>query len=345
LSELGHNAVASAPRRVSILLPAWNAEATLDAALRSVVRQTETHWECIVVDDGSSDGTLAVARRFAARDPRFRVLHAKHAGLVSALGAGLAECRGIYVARMDADDLMHRERLRAQTGLLDADASLAAVGCHVRLFPRARLRDGLRDYERWINAIDSPRRVRREAFVECPIAHPTLTIRRALLLQYRYRDRGWPEDYDLLLRLLGDGHEIGVVPRRLVAWRDRPERLSRTSATYAIARFTACKAAFLAAGFLAKTADYVLWGYGGTGKALRRALLAHGKRPAHIVELHPGRLGERIHGAPVIAPGELPGVPRRPVVVSVAGETARQEIRGELGAMGFEELRDFVCAA
>jgi glycosyltransferase involved in cell wall biosynthesis len=329
LSELGHNAVASAPRRVSILLPAWNAEATLDAALRSVVRQTETHWECIVVDDGSSDGTLAVARRFAARDPRFRVLHAKHAGLVSALGAGLAECRGIYVARMDADDLMHRERLRAQTGLLDADASLAAVGCHVRLFPRARL----------------PRRVRREAFVECPIAHPTLTIRRALLLQYRYRDRGWPEDYDLLLRLLGDGHEIGVVPRRLVAWRDRPERLSRTSATYAIARFTACKAAFLAAGFLAKTADYVLWGYGGTGKALRRALLAHGKRPAHIVELHPGRLGERIHGAPVIAPGELPGVPRRPVVVSVAGETARQEIRGELGAMGFEELRDFVCAA
>jgi len=88
-----------------------------------------------------------------------------------------------------------------------------------------------------------------------------------------------------------------------------------------------------------------LWAYGGTGKALRRALLAYGKRPAYIVEVHPGRLGKTIHGAPVIAPQELAALRRCRVVASVAGAVARQQIRATMRAMGFEETRDFVCAA
>src|SRR5438093_13036180 len=79
-------------------------------------------------------------------------------------------------ARMAADDVRHRERLAAQLRALDAEPALAAVGCHVRLFPRRELSDGLRAYERWLDGIDSPRRVRPEAFVECPVAHPTLTV-------------------------------------------------------------------------------------------------------------------------------------------------------------------------
>ena len=103
--------------------------------------------------------------------------------------------------------------------------------------------------------------MREDAFIECPIAHPTLMIRRNLLTTLGYRDCGWPEDYDLILRLLADGHELGVVPKRLVAWRDGPERLSRTSETYSVERFTACKAAHLAESFLASSNDYALWGY------------------------------------------------------------------------------------
>jgi hypothetical protein len=110
-------------------------------------------------------------------------------------------------------------------------------------------------------------------------------------------------------------------------------------------RFTACKAAFLATSFLKDTRTYILWGYGDTGKTLRQALLAHGKVPSHIVEIHPGRLGNRIHNAPVIRPEDLVRVPRSRVVVSVAGVQARQEIRQVMGLLGFVELRDFVCAA
>jgi hypothetical protein len=136
-----------------------------------------------------------------------------------------------------------------------------------------------------------------------------------------------------------------MVPRRLLSWRDSPHRLSRTHPRYTLERFTACKAAFLAAHFLAATDTYILWGYGDTGKALRRALLAHGKAPSHIVEVHPGRLDKRIHNAPVIPPAALLHVPRRPVVVSVAGAVARQAIRQAMARMGFVETADYVCAA
>jgi len=331
--------------RVSILLPAFEASTTLDAALRSVARQTLQDFECIVVDDGSSDATRSLALGWAARDPRFRVLAEPHRGIVGALGAGLEACRGAIVARMDADDLMHRERLAVQMSALDADPGLAGVGCHVRLFPRSALSEGMRDYERWLNGIDSPDRVRRDAFVECPIAHPTLAIRTEVLRAAGYRARGWPEDWDLLLRLLAAGHELGVVPRRLLAWRDRPGRETRVAAACRPERFPPLKAAFLAEGLLAGRDEYVLWGFGHTGRALHRALLALGKRPIAIVELHPGRLGNSIHGAPVVPPEAIPDLPRRPIVASVAGEKPRRLIREALDGLGLRELQDYVCAA
>ena len=329
--------------RVSILLPAYQAEATLPACLRSLLRQTESRWECVLVDDGSTDGTLAVAR--AVGDPRVRVVTQPHAGLVGALTAGLAECRAPIVARMDADDVMHRDRLAAQLEALDRTPALAAVGAWVRVFPRRAMTDGMRAYEGWLNGIDSPARVRAEAFVESPIVHPTLMIRRDVLAALGYRDAGWPEDYDLVLRLLAAGHAIDVVPRRLLGWRDGPSRLTRSHPIYDLERITACKAAFLADGLLAGRDRYVLWGHGGTGRALRRALAAHGKRPSHVVELHPGRLGNRIDGAPVVRPEALVSLPRAPVVASVAGEAARTEIRAFLDAFGYAETIDYVCAA
>src|SRR5215510_5647859 len=98
----------SRPPRVSILLPVWNAAATLPACLRSIQRQSEPHWQCVIVDDGSPDDSLSVARRFAERDTRFTVIAVPHQGLVDALNTGIAACQGLFVARMDADDVMHR---------------------------------------------------------------------------------------------------------------------------------------------------------------------------------------------------------------------------------------------
>lgn len=330
---------------VSVLMPAFNAVETLESCLRSIQRQTETAWECIIVDDGSTDGTAPLASRLAQHDDRLRVVTLPHRGIVEALNSGLELCRGTYIARMDADDLMHRERLRQQIGLMEQRQELAAAGCHVRIFPRQALGPGTHAYERWLNGMDSAGRVRRELFVECPVCHPTLIARSGAISKLGYRDCGWPEDYDLILRLIADGDEVGVLPRRRLLWRHGPDRLSRSDERYSHERFTTCKAAFLAESFLGGHASFTLWGYGNTGKAMCSALAAHGKQPSHIVEMHPGRLGNRIHGAEVIPPSRLPLLPRRPLLVSVAGEGPRREIRKYLAAEGFVELRDYVCVA
>jgi glycosyltransferase involved in cell wall biosynthesis len=328
-----------------VLLPAFNAAHTLRAALRSVQRQTEANWQCIVVDDGSNDGTLEQARAAARRDARIEVLARPHVGIVGALQAGLLACRAPLIARMDADDLMAHKRLELQMRALNEQPELCAVGAHVRLFPRSALREGRLAYERWLCGIRTPEDVHREQFVECPIAHPTLMIRREIACQLGYRAQGWPEDYDLILRLLAAGQRIGVVPERLLHWRDSDGRLSRTAAEYTNAAFVQCKAEFLARGFLAHGERYLLWGYGGTGKALAEALAQRGKQPAAILELHPRRVGQWIRGVRVVLPHALPGLPRLPLIVSVAGATPRAEIRGALLGMGFLEARDYVCAA
>lgn len=331
--------------RVSVLIPFWNAAETLATALESVARQSIDDWECLMVDDGSIDASAEIASAFAQRDSRFRLLERAHAGLIPSLNAGIEACRGRFVARLDADDWMRRERLASQAGMLEADTALDAVGAGVRIFPRARLREGRRAYESWLNQLTDPQQIWRERYIECPVAHPTLMIRRERLAALRYRDRGWPEDYDLMLRLLRRGPVVGRTPGRLIGWRDHPDRLSRTDPLYGLDRFTACRAWHLHRDFLSGAQQYVLWGHGRTGRALRKALDALGHRPAAIVEVHPRRIGNTIAGAPVVPVDALENPTPYPLVVSVAGFGPRSEIRSKLASLGFIEGRHYVFAA
>ncbi len=331
--------------RVSILLPVRDAAATLPACLRSITRQSLPAFRCIVVDDHSTDGTAELLARFAARDPRFLIVANSGRGLVSALQTGLAHCDHAFIARMDADDLMHRERLRRQIAALDAAPDLAGVGCHPRPFPSHAFGDGTRTYTTWLGSLRTADDVQRDALIECPLLHPTWCVRRAAFDRHSYREVPWAEDYDLLLRWLQAGLRLGVVPRQLHAWRRGPRTATTTDPRYARRTFPMLKAAFLVSGLLADTDRYVLWGHGGTGRALRRELAQLGRHPTAIVELHPRRLGQRIDGALVVPPSAVPSLPPVPIVVSVAGTPARTIVRTQLCALGRVELRDFVCTA
>lgn len=330
---------------VSVLLPFRDAAGTLPAALRSVARQSLADLECILVDDGSADGSSVIAGAAAAQDPRFRVVATRGAGLVAALQLGLAHCRAPLTARMDADDLMHADRLQLQVERLRAAPSLTGIGTHVRMFPDAATGEGMRAYESWLGSIHDAAHVAREALVECPLAHPTWTVRTEALRALGYREGNWPEDYELLLRSLARGDQWSVVPRRLHAWRRASSSLSQRDPRYAVERFTDVKAAHLAATFLRGAQGYTLWGHGGTGRALRAALERHGHRPGHIVELHPGRIGQSIHGAHVVHVDALCTLPRGRLVVSVAGASNRALIRAHLDGLGWRETIDYVCAA
>ena len=124
------------PPLISILLPVWNAAATLPAACGVCNDRPSSAGSVCLSMTAQTIAHLACARWFAAQDTRFTVVATSHQGLVAALHTGLAHCRGRFVARMDADDLMHRQRLSLQLRMLAESPHLTAAGCHVRLFPR-----------------------------------------------------------------------------------------------------------------------------------------------------------------------------------------------------------------
>ncbi|MGD2136311.1 MAG: glycosyltransferase family 2 protein, partial [Gemmatimonadales bacterium] len=235
----------SAPR-VSVLLPCRNAASTLEAALASLASQTLEDWEIVAVDDGSADETPALLDDWTRREPRLRVIHTPPRGIVPALQTTAGEARGPLLARMDADDVARPTRLEYQVTYLDTHPEVAACGAGVRYIPRRGLRDGARRYERWINAAVTPEEIERDLFVECPLPHPTLMVRRAAYEGVGgYRDPGWPEDYDLVLRLWAGGHRLGKVADVLLEWRESPDRLSRTDPRYSEHAFRRCKVHYL----------------------------------------------------------------------------------------------------
>jgi glycosyltransferase involved in cell wall biosynthesis len=328
---------------VSVLLPVWNGEEYLDDALASIVGQTLEAQEVIVVDDGSTDGTPDLLRKWAKRDARIRVVTTEHRGIVDALERGRCEAGGKYLARMDADDSAETTRLEKQLALLEAAPDLVACGCHTSYFPRDGVKGGALRYEAWLRSIRSPQDLDRDLFVECPLAHPTFFMRtEAVELAGGYRDRGWPEDYDLLFRLRRQGR-LGVVPEVLLNWRDRPDRLSRTGDCYSESAFRKCKLHYL----LERYSDrpLVVWGAGPVGKAFARGALALGRRVVAFVDLDPRKIGQVIHGATVVAPTGVQELKGALCVAAVGQSGAREEIRAALQGLGWVESVDFVAVA
>ncbi|MFW5946962.1 MAG: glycosyltransferase [Gemmatimonadota bacterium] len=335
-------------RRVSILMPCRDAAPHLGAAIASIRAQTFTDYEVLAVDDGSTDETFALLRGWAGEDGRVRVLQAHGRGLVAALATGLAAAAGTLVARMDADDIAAPDRLERQLALMDADPRIAACGTGVEYFPPGEVQAGARRYEEWINGLTTHERIARDIFVECPIPHPTLMVRRHVLLGIGgYRELGWPEDYDVVLRLWAAGYRMAKVPDVLLRWREGPDRASRTDARYADAEFRRIKIHFLRRTLLAGGRAAIVAGAGPIGKTFARELHAAGTPIAAFLDLDPNRIGQEIHGAPVLEYHALPGfLARRPLVLAAVGqEGAREEIRGTLRRHGLVELDDFVAVA
>jgi NAD(P)-dependent dehydrogenase (short-subunit alcohol dehydrogenase family) len=201
--------------RVSVVLPVWNGERFLVRAIESVLSQTFTSLELLVIDDGSTDETAAIARGFAARDARVVVVTREHGGVAQALNAGIAAARGQYIARMDADDVSFPSRLQRQIEFLDARPDCVAVGTAVEIIDEIGEHVGTKTFAETHDEIESELIGGTSA-----IAHPTVLARRdALVAVGGYElDRYPSEDYDLWIRLVEKG-QLANLREPLLAYR------------------------------------------------------------------------------------------------------------------------------
>lgn len=317
--------------------------------MRSLVRQTFEEIEILAVDDGSEDESARLLKEWARRDDRIRPLFRPHRGLIETLNVGLRAASGTFVARMDADDVSHPKRLELQVGLFRQDPSLSVVGCLVRSFPRRQVREGFRIYEEWLNRLTRHEEIAREMFIESPLPHPSVMVRREEVLDLGgYQERGWPEDYDLWLRYHRAGRRFAKVERVLLLWREGADRLTRQDARYSVENFLRAKAHYLARGPLSDRRA-IVWGAGKTGRRLSKHLIREGVDIDLFVDIDPSKIGRTLRGKEIVSADDLAlwvqGLEAPLVLCSVSSRGARALIRGRLAALGLSEGVDFLCVA
>ena len=206
---------------VSVIVPVWNGAAFLAEALRSLQAQTYTHFEAIIVDDGSTDDTSAIARRFCETDSRFAFVQQTHAGVSAARNTAIARSRGEYIAFLDADDVWFPEKLERQLALFAGDPLINAV------FTNFYIWDGRDDLNVWFRpdkplpAGDVSRRLVFNIGHVCAASMSVAVLRRELFNEVGLFDPGLAigEDWDLLLRMAERGLSVRVTREPLARYR------------------------------------------------------------------------------------------------------------------------------
>jgi len=187
----------------TIVIPAYNAEALLEETLRSVLAQSYDDWECLVINDGSTDATEVIARSYASSDPRIRMYSQKNAGIASAYNAGIVQARGEWIVMLSADDLLESEHLAtmAEAIVTDNEASLFSTngfylsqnGSRQKVYPSAP----------WFGRDEC---TLSDLFDRCFYA-TGITLRKSAVESVGGFESGlYAEDYCLFLALLAQGY-------------------------------------------------------------------------------------------------------------------------------------------
>ena len=323
-------------------MPVYNAEDTVLRALDSLRAQTIPELEIIVVNDGSTDGTMDILHH--QRD--IMLLDHSHRGIAPTLNDGLAAASGDYIARMDADDLCHPTRMELQASYLDVYSEIGLVGSRVGFGGDRVTQAGYATYVDWINTLLDPDTIALNRFVESPFAHPSVMFRRELFEKYgAYRDGPVPEDYELWLRWMANGVKTGKVDEELLTWNDPPERLSRNDPRYSADAFYRIKAEYLAMWLEQNNPhhpDVIVWGAGRVTRKRAAILETYGVRITHYIDLKPRALG---CGTPVIPHNDLPSPESCFILPMVGNRGAREKIRTFLKDHDFLEGKNCIFAA
>jgi glycosyltransferase involved in cell wall biosynthesis len=330
---------------VSILMPVYNAAATLPAALRSISAQTFREWELIAVNDGSGDASLEILDRAAQKDRRIRVLTGAHVGHIEALRSANALASAPLLARMDADDVMHPRRLLLQLTRLDSPPHVDVLATRVRSIGPTG--EGMRRYVDWQNGLLSHEDLITNFFVESPIAHPSVLMRRDIFERSGgYHDPGWAEDFDLWHRMRERGARFEKLPRALLSWRDGNRRLTRTHPMYAEQKFYAAKFHFFRRHPLCQS-PVAVWGAGPIGRDWTRDLLRAGIEVPHVIDIDPKKIGRTIANGrvKVVSPDEALARRNGLILGAVGARGARDLIRARLLKESLSEGRDFLFVA
>lgn len=183
---------------VSVIMPAYNVEKYIEEAINSVLAQSYTNWELLVIDDGSTDKTLQIVQKIAEKDNRvFLIRNEKNMGVARTRNRGFELCTGEYVALLDSDDIWHTEKLEKQVDLAKT------TGADI-LYCSYRIVDD--NGQKKCNDLIVPEVLDYKfLLVENIIGLSTAFLKSEIVKKYRFNPNFYHEDYVFWLQLLQDG--------------------------------------------------------------------------------------------------------------------------------------------
>ena len=205
---------------ISVIMTTYNAEKYVEEAIQSVLKQTFKDFEFIIVDDGSTDDTKSILRRI--KDKRIKIWEKEH-DFIGSLNWALSQVTGKYIARMDADDIMHPERLRIQYALMEAEPSIDICGTWMKPFSDKTPKTGaLSSYhgDKELLILDL---LKGNAFF-----HPTMMFRTNFFRtnSLHYENYPFAEDYKLWFEAAKCGARFYVEPQSLHYYRISEDQVS-----------------------------------------------------------------------------------------------------------------------
>jgi glycosyltransferase involved in cell wall biosynthesis len=201
---------------VTVLMPVYNGEKFLSEAIESILNQSFTNFEFLIINDGSTDQSEQIISRF--KDSRITYIkNDKNLGIIKTLNKGLMLSKGKYIARMDCDDISNPDRLQKQIKYLDNHPGTAVVATKIEFVNEIGAREGYWEDDILTNTYDEIKSYLPK--LNC-IAHPSIVIRKSLAVKYLYKEnQKHSEDWDLWLRLISDGHIIEKLDEILLSYR------------------------------------------------------------------------------------------------------------------------------
>lgn len=260
--------------QVSIIMPVKNAMPFLRECIASVVGQSYSHWELIAVDDHSSDASLQFLKKRAGKSSKIKVLTSGGHGIIPALQMGYKFATGSLITRMDADDIMHPDKLSLMVSEWDKSGPGSLIVGLVKYFSEKELGHGYQDYVRWLNDLTSNAKNYDDIFRECPIPSPCWLIHRGDFESCGgFESQLYPEDYDLAFRFREANLTLKPVCKTIHYWRDHPDRTSRNNPIYLDNLFAALKMHHFLHQDRRHEIPLILWGAGRKGKKIAKELI------------------------------------------------------------------------
>lgn len=219
--------------KVSVLMTAYNAEKYIQKSIHSVISQTFIDFEFLIIDDASTDETFSIIESFS--DPRIIAVKKEQnngfKGYVENLNLLLSKAKGQYIARIDADDIWHQNKLEVQVKFLEENAEIFLTGCS-----QAYKINELGNREGIIRLLPNTHKFDEYILKKNPIIHPSIVFRNIKGIEYRWKMM-YAEDYDFHLMNISKGLKYHISDENLMDYRILEGSLSHNKKTLISALF------------------------------------------------------------------------------------------------------------